>query len=354
MSILQKTSDITLQILAALRKAEKEILLQMYYVDNDEVFEAYAKILIEKSKQGLLVHCLFDALGARTIPGSKIEEQLLQAGVHIRYFNWLTPWAGNNKKLLYFRNHKRSLIIDESSVYIGGWCIGKTTEDWIEACVESTNSDVVQHSLADFWNMRTYAKKTQLRFRNQKRFTFSRDKHISYVYQSPLLKERYIYYTDKKLIRESTKQIVLIAPYFAPTYGFKRAIYAAQKRGVHVEIYIPKKTDLPFADLVARTYVSTFLKLGVSIYISNTMIHAKVDLFDDVLYVGSLNLDAISLRYNFENGVYIQDGLAIQDFEHDLHKLRNNCHRITQEEWDNRSWFTKVLDFCMKIFRGFV
>lgn len=354
MAVLQNTSDITHTLLEALQQAQEEILLQIYYVDNDEIFNTYAKILIEKAKQGVLVYCLFDALGAYTIPKSTIEKELISAGVHIQYFNWLTPWASTSKKLLYFRNHKRSLIIDKKALYVGGWCIGQKTQNWIEASLKITDEGAIHQALGDFWNMRAYAKKTQLRFKHQRKFRLSPEKEISYTYQAPLLRARYIYYTDKKLIRLSAERVILIAPYFAPTHGFKKAIYAAKKRGIHVEIYIPRKTDLYIADLVARTYVSTLLKLGVSVYVSNEMIHAKVSLFDNILYVGSLNLDSISLRYNFENGIYTTNSSAITEFEEDLKKLKSTCHRITQEEWNNRSLFQKIIDMCMKICRGFV
>lgn len=354
MGILQKTSDITVQILEALEKTQKEILFQIYYVDDDVIFGKYAKILIEKAMQGIPVYCLFDALGSYTLPGSVIESKLLKAGVNIQYFNWLTPWAGNNKKLLYFRNHKRSLIIDKNVVYAGGWCIGEKTENWIESYIESYNEEVIDSALRDFWTMYIYARKTQLRFKKQKRYSFSPYEEISYTYQAPIFNGRYIYYTHRKLIHSAKRRIILVTPYFSPVYKFKKSIYEAKEKGLQVEIYIPKKTNWTIVDIIARTYISTMLKVGVSLYLSNKMIHAKVGLFDDTLYIGSLNLDAISLRYNFENGMYTKNLKDIKDFENDIEELKKDCHLVTIEEWNKRSRFEKIFDFIMKIFRGLV
>lgn len=353
MSVLQKTSSITAQILTALDTAEKEILFQAYYVDNDAIFELYAKKFLAKRTQGVIIHCLFDALGASQIPGSDIEKQLIAAGVHIQYFNWLTPWANHNKKIFYFRNHKRGLIIDRKTVHTGGWCVGEKTENWIESYIVSQDLGIVEKAVGDFWNMYTYAHKSMLRFKHQKKYTFDSNLIASYAYQAPILRGRYIYYTYKKLITSATKEISIVVPYFAPIHGLKNVLYRARRRGVAISIFLPKKTDSKFVDLVARTYIYRLLKLGVHIYFSDTMIHAKASRIDDVLYVGSLNLDTASLRYNFENGIFTKDQVLLRDFEKDLYALRLSCHKVTFEEWNNRSLWERFLDRFMKIFRAF-
>lgn len=354
MPILQPTHLIMDKLFLAIESAQTEILLQTYYVDNDEVFAALAQKLIDKALAGVPVYCLFDALGAQQISDSDIEKNMLTAGVRIQYFNWLTPWAGRNKKIWYFRNHKRSLVIDNTHMYTGGWCIGTKTQEWIEASLQSSDPDVVKSTVSDFWNMYVYAHKTQLRFKHQRKYTYSHDKDISYTYQSPLLHGRYIYHTHKQLVCSAAKKIVLITPYFAPTHKLKQYIIDAQKRGVHVEIFLPKKTDIRIADLVAKTYIHGLLKAGVSVYVSDTMVHAKAGLFDDVLYVGSLNIDPVSLRYNFENGIYTKDVTSIQEFEADVEALRKSCEKLSLEDWGKRTLWEKFLDKFMKVFRAFV
>lgn len=353
MAILQKTSSITEQILIALNNAEREIVFQMYYVDNDSVFEKYADILIKKSQQGVSVHCLFDALGSSQISGSILEKKLTTAGVQVQYFNWLTPWAPRNKRLFYFRNHKRILIIDRATLHVGGWCIGEKTEQWIDGYMLTTDQSAIQSGLQDFWNMYTYAHKTQLHFRHESRYTYA-STPASYTYQAPMIHGRYIYHTHTRLIKSALQKIVLIAPYFAPISTLKKAIYKARKRGASVEIFIPKKTDITLSNLVARTYIHGLLMRGISVYMSETMLHAKMARFDDVLYVGSMNLDSVSLRYNFENGIYIKNNNTLQEFTQDVENLKSHCTQITLEAWAKRSIWEKFLDKFMKLFRAFV
>ena len=354
MPILQKTSQITEQVLSALASAEQEILFQMYYVDNDSIFAAYANILIQKAKQGVIVYCLFDALGASQVSGSSVEQDLIQAGVHLQYFNWLTPWANKNKKILYFRNHKRSLIVDKKTLHVGGWCVGEKTEHWTEGYIQHTDTELIHHATEDFWDMYRYAHKTALRFRQQHAHEKLPGKETSYTHQTPTLHGRHTYYTYKKLLDQSTQKVILVTPYFAPIRELRKSIYKAQKRRAEVEIFLPKKTDLWLADLVAKTYIHKLLKQGVSVYFSDSMVHAKVSMFDSTLYVGSMNLDAVSLRYNFENGIYTKDLSSVQEFMQDVETLRHTCEKITLESWKTRSFYERFLDRFMKLFRAFV
>ncbi len=354
MPILKRTSEITTQVLHSLICAEREILFQMYYVDNDSIFSAYAQTLIQKAHEGVSVYCLFDALGSSQISGSSIERELLEAGVQIQYFNWLTPWANKNKKILYFRNHKRSLIVDTKTLHIGGWCIGEKTEHWIEGHTQHTDLKLIQHAIDDFWDMYEYAHKTAIRFRQKHIYEKSIEAELTYTHQTPTLHGRHTYYVYKKLLDESQQRIVLVAPYFAPIRELRKSIYAAQKRHVQVEIFLPKKTDLWLADLVAKTYIHKLLKRGVTVYLSDTMVHAKVSMFDSTLYVGSMNLDAVSLRYNFENGIYTKDPQHIQEFTKDIETLAQTCEKLTLEDWEKRGFYERFLDSCMKIFRAFV
>jgi cardiolipin synthase len=354
MPVLQPTHIIVDTLIRAIEGAQEEVLLQSYYIQNDKIFESIAKKLIEKSKAGVPVYCLFDALGAQEISDSTIETEMLTAGVRIQYFNWLTPWAGRNKKIWYFRNHKRSLIIDGKHIHVGGWCIGDRTQNWTEAYTHSSEEDLVASGLKDFWNMYVYAHKTQLRFKNQNRYIYSDEKDISYTYHAPIMQGRYIYHTHKRLLSSATKKVVLIVPYFAPTHTLKNLIRKKAKQGVTVEIILPKKTDIRITDLVAKTYIHGLLRDGVSVYMSDSMVHAKVALFDDVAYIGSSNLDPVSLRYNFENGIYTKESHTITELEQDIVTLKETCTKLTLEDWENRTLFEKFLDKFMKIFRAFV
>lgn len=352
--IIKKTSVIVEEILSAIEHAEHEILLQTFYFDTDEIGKNILKALAHKASHGVKVHCLFDALGARGLSDSREEKDTIRAGVHIEYFNWLTPWSFKNKRSWFFRNHKRTLIIDNKTIYIGGWCIGKKTIDWIDANISITNEHVTHRAVADFKNMSNFARRRTLRFHHEKKFSYSLDPlHThQYAYQAPLLRARHIYYTYLKLLKSATRSITLIAPYFVPDRKLISEIVRAKRKGVKVDVYIPKNTDYRTVDIAARTYFTKLLKQGVHIHLFKDMLHAKVSVLDDTVFIGSLNLDNVSLRYNFENGVFVRDTETLETVMNDIKMLQENSETVQYTEWLERSLWDKFLEKVVGVFKG--
>lgn len=355
-SIIKKTSLIIDDLLSAIEKAETEILFQTFYFDNDEVGKRFITALSQKASHGVKVTCLLDALGAHGLSNSREEKNAIASGVHITYFNWLTPWSVKSKRSWFFRNHKRTLIIDGKVLHIGGWCIGKKALDWMDSNVAITNEHVIHRAVADFKNMHKFARHKSVHFMHEKKFAYSLDPlHThQYAYQAPLLRARHIYYTYLKLIKAASKEIVLIAPYFVPGRRLLREILKAKRRGVDVQICIPDHTDYRTVDIAARTFFTKLLQYNIRIHLYPQMLHAKLSIIDDTVFVGSLNLDNVSLRYNFENGVFIHDAELQLKVHADIESLKKNSKQLEYKEWIDRSWWDKFLEKIVGLFKGFL
>ncbi len=352
MAIIKKTSYIWTELLSAIEHAETEILFQTFYIDNDTAWKTFTTALIKKAQAGVTVRCLFDALGSRGCSNTLAEKEMRDAGIKIIYFNWLTPWSPKNKALWFFRNHKRSLIIDKKILHIGGWCIGDRVTDWLDANIETEDENTVQDALVDFENMYTFAHRAGIKIHGEKRFLFTPEDMQGYGYQAPLLKSRYLVYNYLTLIKNASKNINLVVPYFVPTHKFTRALIRARRRGVAVSIFLPKQTDHHIVDIAAQTYFEKFLQYGIHIYQSDMMIHAKVSTFDDAVYIGSMNLDPGSIRFNFENGIFTKNPVIVNELYADITTLKQNCSQVTFEEWLNRSVWRVWLEKFVRLFRG--
>lgn len=352
MAIIKRTPLIWTELLKAIENAQTEILFQTFYIDNDTAWKTFTEALIKKAQAGVTVRCLFDALGSRGCSKVPAETEMRDAGIKIIYFNWLTPWSPKNKALWFFRNHKRSLIVDKKILNIGGWCIGDRMTDWLDANIETEDENTVRDAIADFENMYIFAHKAGIKVHNEKRFLYKPEDIQSYGYQAPLPRSRYLVYNYLTLIKNASKTINLVVPYFVPTHKFTRALIRARRRGVEVNIFLPKKTDHHFVDIAAQTYFEKFLQYNIHIYRSDTMIHAKVSTFDDVAYIGSMNLDPGSIRFNFENGIFTKNPVIVNELYEDVAILKQNCSQVTYEEWLNRSVFRVWLEKFVRLFRG--
>ena len=70
------------------------------------------------------------------------------------------------------------------------------------------------------------------------------------------------------------------------------------RRGGNVQLILAGKSDVLLSQLAARSLYRRFLKAGVEIHeYEPQILHAKLIIVDDAVYIGSSNLDQRSLQY---------------------------------------------------------
>jgi putative cardiolipin synthase len=148
--------------------------------------------------------------------------------------------------------------------------------------------------------------------------------------------------------RAAQKEVVAISPYFVPGKLGMETIEMLSRRGVRMRVLTNSlaATDEPMVYGGYFSYVVPMLRLGVEIYeLSPSLVrqrarlgrfgkslgrlHAKIIVVDRArVFVGSLNIDGRSERYNTELGVLIDspelavDLLDMLDFEGSSYRLR--------------------------------
>jgi cardiolipin synthase len=128
--------------------------------------------------------------------------------------------------------------------------------------------------------------------------------------------------------------VKVICAYFLPSWRLRKELLRICKRGGRVQLILAGKSDVPLTQLAARRLYRMLLRNGVEIYeYQPQILHAKLFIFDDILYVGSANLDVRSLRINYELVVRVTDqALARQAgemFDQDL----QHCRKIDPRTW---------------------
>ncbi len=104
------------------------------------------------------------------------------------------------------------------------------------------------------------------------------------------------------LIASARHRIWIATPYFVPELDLLTALKLAALRGVDVRILMPDEVDHRIVWLAAFAYVDEALEAGITLHrYTEGFMHQKVILLDDrAASVGTVNLDARSLRLNFE------------------------------------------------------
>jgi cardiolipin synthase len=96
-------------------------------------------------------------------------------------------------------------------------------------------------------------------------------------------------------------QVAIICAYFLPPSRILRQMARLARRGTKVQLILPGKSDVFLSRLAAQSFYRRLLRAGVEIYeYQPQILHAKMFLIDDIVYVGSSNLDSRSLNINYE------------------------------------------------------
>src|SRR5205085_2859748 len=135
-------------------------------------------------------------------------------------------------------------------------------------------------------------------------------------------------------ITAADREILLENSYFVPDELAVRALVAALKRGVKVQIITPgDDIDTEVVRKASRARWGDLLRAGAEIYeYQPTMFHCKVMVVDRLLVsVGSTNFDNRSFRLNDEANLNVLDGAfaarQVEIFRDDVAHAR----RITYE-----------------------
>jgi cardiolipin synthase A/B len=106
-------------LLDAIRSAQRTITFENFLWKEGEVSDAFAEALAERSRAGVKVHFLQDAMGCDSLH-SRAMNLVRQAGVQLEIFRFMNL-------AINFRTHRKLLVIDGQTGYLGGTGI---SDDW--------------------------------------------------------------------------------------------------------------------------------------------------------------------------------------------------------------------------------
>lgn len=335
-------------------KATESIVLEQFIFSNDDFGKKLIDVCAARAAAGVQVKFLWDAAGSFTFFGSNIAADLKAKGIELVFWKTLVPsyFKVPNFRSWYLRNHRRTLVIDESIGYTGSISVRDSMKSWRDTNVR-LEGPVVREMRSAFDRMWARATKNS---RVPKRVRV-RDREFRYVTNYPAPKRRHIYMELVEAVRMSRKYMYITTPYFVPTHRLYRAIKLAAHRGVDVQIILPRKTDhYPALDLAARSYFKGLLESGARIFLyEGNIIHSKSVVVDgEWATVGSMNLDNASLLYNFEANIITTNTKFAEElsahFVHDMHQSKE----VFKGDWERRFFTEKILFFAIRLIRRFL
>ena len=328
-------------ILQGVASAREYILFQFFIVHDDEIGRRVKAKLIEKAGQGIRICFLYDEIGCRDLPAAYCEE-LRAAGIAVFSFN--TRKGRGNRFQLNFRNHRKVVIVDGHTAWIGGHNVGdeymgKSTKfgHWRDTHVriEGPAALEAQLSFVEDWH---WAADSVPALNWSPAVSADGDQPVLIVPSGPADELETATLMFLHAINSARKRIWIATPYFVPDDSIIDALQLAGLRGVDVRILIPDKPDHLLVFLAAYSYFAEAGRTGVRFFrYTDGFLHQKTMLIDDkVTLVGTANFDNRSFRLNFEITTVVVDPLFAANAERMLGHDFDNAREMDPRELDEK------------------
>ena len=332
--------------------AKQHIHLQSYIIEDDITGNRYKNLLIKKASEGVEVRVIYDDVGCWNLPAT-FRKEFTESGVEFLAFAPV-KWFLSPLSKLNYRNHRKILVVDGKTGFIGGVNIadryynGGNFEEW-----RDTHMKIIGESVAalqsSFLLDRYFIINEQ--FGRKKKYY----PHIS-LPDIRMVGEKTAYYSQIitsgpdsdwasimqcyfAAITKATSHIYLITPYFTPNESLLNALKIAALGGVEVCIMLPQKSDSIITHWCTLSYASEMLEAGVKVFLfSKGFNHSKVISIDgEFCIIGSANFDNRSMEHNFEITGIIYNKSIAKKLEDQFIKDTEKCISLAGSKWAKRS-----------------
>jgi cardiolipin synthase A/B len=348
-SVLNNGDEFYPAMLESIRNARRTITMEAYIYWKGEIGLLFARALAARSRAGVQVKLLLDAVGSSTI-GKEILEQLKESGCELAWYN---PVFQQTIGRFNHRNHRKSLIIDGRIAFTGGAGIadhwrGRAQDEkhWrdIQVRVEGPAAMGLQTGFGQNWLITTGEMISGPTYFPPA--DAAGTLAVQTVLSSPddgSSSARLLFYLA---IVAARKRIYIENPYFVPDDTATKVLTDAAVRGVDVKIMVAgKHNDMRISRYASIQLYGRLLKAGVEMYeYVPTMMHQKTMVVDGIWStIGTTNFDNRSFALNDESNISVYDRRLAEQFEEIFAEDLKVCERITLEKWERRGLKTRVL-----------
>ena len=352
--LLRDGNDTYRRLLQDIRQAQHSILLEFFIIRNDRVGNRLRKALEERARAGVQVYVIYDEVGSHKLPAGYLM-RLRRAGVQVSSFNGKRFWLSSILRLNY-RNHRKLVVIDSAQAYLGSLNIGlEYTRSarrpyWRDTFVQLHGPIVSQCLLSflDDWQRATGTSLAHLATPCPPQGSTTCQLIPSGPDDTPTNTWRL---TLLELAASARQRLWLASPYFVPDEAVQAALCQAALRGVDVCLLIPRQGDNMAAQLAMLSFLPGMLACGVRMLAYEPgFLHEKVCVQDDVVAsIGTANLDARSLRLNFELTLLMEDKAATAEIAAMLSEDMAQASALTPAQWYKAPRLMRLLANCCRL-----
>ena len=283
--------------------AERELVLCTFMIGHDEIGKALMERLISKARTGVRIRLLIDGVG-RMLGGGINLRKLKAAGAQVALYGPILHVPFKSSANL--RNHRKMLVADDVHLWCGGRNfaaeyfegVGKR-EPWrdvsfdLKGPLAAQARELFEHD----WVVATGSPNVD----RSLAAPIATEPFAQIIASGPDQSDDTVHDLVVTACFKAHSRITAATPYFVPSDTLLMALSLAARRGVIVDLVLPKRSNHLMADFVRHRALRALAAAGGRVWLVPYMLHAKVVVIDDDLALsGSANLDSRSLFLNYE------------------------------------------------------
>ncbi len=304
-------------------KAAVRLDICTYILGDDPFGREAMQRMIDCAQRGVQVRLLIDGVGALQLPRSCFA-RLKHSGVDTSIFSPLLARKTQGPRNL--RNHRKMVIADGAHLWAGGRNIASEyfggnggAKPWIDLSFDLGGA-VASAAAAQFeadWVAAGGKSRVDTPAVPGSRTVPETPAGASSTSVPPATHGRAQFLPSGPDQAEDTvhallidacfharERILAVTPYFVPDAALETALRLAARRGVKIDLCIPRISNHRLADFARNRSLRALANAGVGVHLLPSMVHAKAVVFDETLAItGSVNLDSRSLLLNYESAV---------------------------------------------------
>lgn len=264
------------------------------------------------------------------------------------------PWVNH----IWPRDHRKIVVIDGKIAYTGGmnvadyYLVGtEQVGEWrdMHCRIEGPAVNELQRIFVRFWKKLAKEELTDGKYFQG---TEAGNKTVGIATREPNVTNKIMRQFYISALDQAQDSVKIVNPYFVPTPSVMKALKRCAERGVKMDIIMSSKYDVPLVPDVVYYNLRKLMKRGAHIWRYRPGFHHSKIMMVDGRYctVGSTNLDARSLRFDFEINALIIDKDVTRQLDDKFIEDTKKCDLLTEEEYQNRSrwkrfrgWFGHLL-----------
>ena len=355
MEIYQDGYSMLQALLSSIKSARNHIHVEFYIFEDDAVGRLVKDALIDKAREGVEVRVLYDDVGCWKV-SHLFYDEMRESGIEVRGF--LKVRFPRFARKVNFRNHRKMVVIDGMTGFVGGMNIaerylkGVSWGVWRDVMMKVEGKAVygIQTAFLTDWYAVDHSLITSSSY-------FPKMPHggsslMQIVTSDPVGEWRDIMQGLLLAITSAQRYFYIQTPYLLPTDTILVALKTIALAGVDVRIMIPEKSDSRIIHWGTLSYLSELMEAGVKVYMyQKGFLHSKLVVCDDCLAtVGSTNMDFRSFESNFEVNAFMFDRTSALRLKDVFLSDQKDARLLQPGNWRMRPWSQKVKESIIRLF----